>query len=284
LNGQGDALSSAEKLFEEGWSLFRGFNIACRIQLMPILLGTVEACIESCSTLASLGCTDLENMLQNGVDEEKGSCILRMISKAITKQTEILRDVESLRRTSDPPIQELIKNFEREHSFPSSSASQQSLDEIKTWWRKSRDAPNTLEHQKSKETLPRADISGLGTLKQSAPSGNLPFQGDYQRKNRARNAVAGGRMKYGNPTVRSEEPTTDAGGTWNPSAPYTRPIKFRKWGDELIQISTSTKGEHGVGGEQAPLQFPYPTSPPPIPAELLLLYDPDTHRKRLNAP
>jgi hypothetical protein len=279
LTGQCDSFSSAETLFEQGWSFFRGFNIGSRTQLIPILLGVVGACVESCSTLASLGYAELEILELNSTTRDKGDVMLRIVCKALTKQTEILREVEGLRRTSDSPIQDLIKSYEREHPFPSSSASQKSLDDVKSWWRKCLEQMNDFENQQSKPPLPNAGLSGFGTHGRSTPS--VVFQGQSQRQQSSRTAGAVGWMENQSATQHHPNHATELVDIWNPPPVYTVPTKFRKWGDELIEISISTKKNQGR--EEDLLQFPYPTIPPPIPSELLLLYDPDTLRLRKEA-
>jgi len=306
LSRKDDGFVSAEKVFEQGWSFFRGFNVACLSHLLPGLLGTVVACIESCSTLANIGCEELETMKQQQRISDEGKCtsniMLQLVCKALSKQTEILREVERLRELDDSNIREMVKSFERGHSLPSSFTSQKSLENVKSWWQKCLEQPNALEDERSMLPLPHSALSSLGTMGRSVPtsgSGEILPRHFQQRLDSSSNPTASRwKQSHGSgPQPSRDEDDMNTSNGWNPSfedvaasAPYRRPTRFRKWGDELLlspindSISTNQKTDlddldDNEKDSSLRCALSYPTIPPPMPPELLRLYDPVTYRK-----
>lgn len=287
LNQKG-AVSSTERIFEEGWSHFRGFDVACRAELMPFLLGIMGSCTENCGTLASLGCSKLESLELNASAEEKGRPFLRVISKALTRQIEIVECFEEFRRTCDPSSHDILTSYQQENNLPSSEASLKLLSETSDWWNRCLEQAKRFQHRQSTDTISRGDISSIDILNRSW----LGYTAAPDNKTRSqRLRFASGPRENRSVVFRDnarksadvDSASEYVGSFETHSQPFRRPESFRKWGDELLHKTIQAEEDLNGLHVSPNMQHLYPTAPPPIPPELLLKYDPITGRKKETA-
>jgi hypothetical protein len=294
MTGSNNAFSSAEKVLQEGWSLFGGFNVACRNQLLPHLLEVASEAILAASTTADLGSSKLESLDRRTFPKESGEMYLSTVRRALRKQVEILRGVDDLKLVGDTDTVDTVESFQVENGFPLWQSIQQDIENIEKWW--ADDSIQSAQHSgnnSSAQPLSRADIgsngmpsSGLATFggggaaarSRFAVSGQRSFQQKLPRNQTGRSTKAlssGTRSDSGTTSFYNQGGALDA--AFHDSLDnqhgdiYQRPARFRNWGDEIIiggrrKIQTSSS-EPSENRDDLSKQFPYPTAAPPIPPE-----------------
>lgn len=305
--GANTSVSSAEKVLQEGWSLFRGFNVACRNQFLPQLLDLASEAILATSTAADLACSEQESLDRRTCPKQLSEQYFSIVTNALKKQGEILRRIEDLKLAGDTLLTDMVSKYQLENDIPSSQSTQQNLENIQKWWAEdSRMQSVQLSGNKNTQAqlLPRTDIasngvtfsaftsfSGGGTL--VANPGFVVIGGGSRRqrlppRNQHAGRFAKTALSPGSASFGSHGNALDIAfhSLDNQQSIYQRPTLFRKWGDEIIanaaflgrRTTQDSETNSPVDeGENLTMpfdqQFAYPTAAPPVPAELRRLLE-----------
>jgi hypothetical protein len=229
-----------------------------------LLFGLLEVgieCMHAGTTLADVACTAMERLTRaNETRVEQGNILLSLIQRSLERNAKINDTFESLK--SQARMAQGIQSFQQDNNMISSSDIRESLVEIQKWWSSIKSQPGGLGIDSGSRTgldLPRGDLFSMGLTQQQPVNRRFVVQegASNRRKRGDRSGTfashAWGSSNNGDAAIHAL--VDEAAST------SQRPLKFRKWGDELLpQII-------GESGESKP-KLVYPAVAPEMPPEI----------------
>eukprot|EP00980_Cylindrotheca_fusiformis_P008009 scaffold1706_cov116-Cylindrotheca_fusiformis.AAC.12 len=243
---------------EHAASFFKS-NTIPRKELIAAMLEVAAECVYATCSLTDLVCSAMEDLHRN--EKERGDELLCVVKRALRRNVEIVGRLEQL--VAEKETEPIILTFQEESEISSSREILDYLTEIECWWQKKRAQSTTLLAKESvprlSSILPRTDVFPAGPDKQrhSGPTAHIILsEGRRQRKRRM--AGSGGFENF-----HSQSPVRAL--QQHPKvASDVLPLRFRKWGDELLRSRTKNSPDtRGVGAS-----LPYPSVAPPMPDDI----------------
>jgi hypothetical protein len=249
----------AIEVLDNASSFFHGTNIAFGSRILENILEVAAECIYATCTLTDLTCSAMERLGRSS--RQRGDELLCVAVRSLERHAEISQEIENL--ASEASTAGAVQLFQQENEISSSKDILENLNEIKRWWENIKRQPTGLGLNNSiprlSSILPRSDLFPEGAPRQHAePTAHiLVSEGSRHRKQKRSQTSAN--------TLRSSN-SQDAVHALQDEASTTmrRPIRFRKWGDELLSqevVDPETPGE-----VRPRLTYPCiaPTMPPDI--------------------
>jgi tetratricopeptide (TPR) repeat protein len=249
-----DVLEEASNTYDE-----RNINLNC-CELVDVI-DLAGECIYAADKLAELAYTRLKKICKaspmSPAAKSKGDELMAKIRKALDRHIEIVQSIDKFGG-----------RFDADSDIPSVTETLSSLNEITSWWNRTKDGRNASDNC---TTITRADLFSIPapdflsgnrsdtctrTINSRGQGTDSYLQPTSSNKNETRRRAASPFTKRS----RSFGVSTTAGGISASVTSATTPIVYRKWGDELVK-----EKNNGV--------IPYPTTAPPLPSEFQALLD-----------
>jgi hypothetical protein len=237
-----------------------------RSELIPPMLELAAECIYATCTLMDLACSKMEQLPRS--ENDKGDEYLTKVKGSLQRYAEIVGRLEQI-VSLDQSWSTMVQVFQQDNEISSSKLVLENLAEIQGWWqtKKMKLSAKTSIAPRLSSILPRLDLFPGGAMNKSPePTAHIMLSEGRRRKQKQ----AGGNF-------RSQDLSSSNNAVYALASDESKgrklPLRFRKWGDDLLynraETDDSRRNKDGDAFDTIKKKavLVYPSIAPPLPAE-----------------